>query len=195
LRNLARFAARRGDLARATVLLRESLTRLQDPAERWYLSRCFEELAAVAAAEDDYRRSARMLGVAEALREAIGAPVLPHYRADYEGIVAAGRRRLGETAFVAAWDEGRRLPLAAAMAEVLTGEPGAGAGRGDRSGLTRREREVLRLLAAGHTDRESAAILCISPRTVERHVTNILNKLRLPSRLAAVVYAAHHGLA
>jgi DNA-binding CsgD family transcriptional regulator len=141
-----------------------------------------------------------LLGAAEAQREAIGAPVLPHYRADYERTLATGRARLGEEAFAAAWTEGCGLPLAEAVVEALAAERPERRGRpterveGGVLNLTRREREVLRLLAAGHTDRESAAILCISPRTVERHVTNIVNKLGLPSRLAAVVYAARHGL-
>jgi DNA-binding NarL/FixJ family response regulator len=50
------------------------------------------------------------------------------------------------------------------------------------------------LLANGHTDRESAAMLCISPRTVEQHITNIVNKLAATSRLNAVLRAAHQGL-
>jgi DNA-binding NarL/FixJ family response regulator len=52
--------------------------------------------------------------------------------------------------------------------------------------LTRREEEVLELLAAGHTTREVAAELCISKSTVKRHVENILSALSAPNRTAAV---------
>jgi DNA-binding CsgD family transcriptional regulator len=55
--------------------------------------------------------------------------------------------------------------------------------------LTARELEVLRLVAAGHTNKSIAAKLCLSERTVDRHVSNILNKLDVPSRAAATAYA------
>jgi DNA-binding NarL/FixJ family response regulator len=60
--------------------------------------------------------------------------------------------------------------------------------------LTAREREVLRLVADGLTNREIAGRLVLSEHTVHRHVTNILRKLRLPSRTAAAAYAVRAGL-
>src|SRR2546421_3079774 len=60
--------------------------------------------------------------------------------------------------------------------------------------LTRREQEVLRLVAEGHTDREVAEILVISPRTVNRHLSNVFVKLDVPGRAAAVAYAIRQGL-
>jgi len=60
--------------------------------------------------------------------------------------------------------------------------------------LTARELEVLRLITEGKPDREIAAELSISPRTVTTHVTNILNKLGLSSRSAAAAYAVRHDL-
>ena len=60
--------------------------------------------------------------------------------------------------------------------------------------LTRREQEVLRLVAEGHTDREVAEALVISPRTANRHLSNIFVKLDVPGRAAAVAYAIRQGL-
>ncbi|HEY6411562.1 MAG TPA: LuxR C-terminal-related transcriptional regulator, partial [Ktedonobacteraceae bacterium] len=60
--------------------------------------------------------------------------------------------------------------------------------------LTRREQEVLRLVAEGHTDREVAEILVISPRTVNRHLSNMYVKLDVPGRAGAVAYAIRQGL-
>jgi DNA-binding NarL/FixJ family response regulator len=60
--------------------------------------------------------------------------------------------------------------------------------------LTRREREVLRLIAAGQRDRAIAEALCISYRTVTTHVTRILRKLGVGSRVGAAAYALRHGL-
>lgn len=61
-------------------------------------------------------------------------------------------------------------------------------------GLSRRELEVLRLLAAGKSNRQIAATLVISEHTVARHVQNIFGKLRVSSRAAATAFAFEHGL-
>lgn len=62
------------------------------------------------------------------------------------------------------------------------------------AGLTRRELEVLRLVAQGLGDREIAAALVLSRHTVHRHVHSILTKLDLPSRAAAAAHAVRQGL-
>jgi DNA-binding NarL/FixJ family response regulator len=63
------------------------------------------------------------------------------------------------------------------------------------SGLTPRELEVLRLIATGMTNREVAADLVLSEKTVARHVSNIFTKLGVTSRSAATAYAFSNGLA
>ncbi len=67
-------------------------------------------------------------------------------------------------------------------------------GVGDAAGLSPREVEVLRLIAAGRTNQAIAAELFISDRTVARHVSNILAKLGVGSRTAAAAYAFAHGI-
>ena len=66
--------------------------------------------------------------------------------------------------------------------------------RRETHGLTTRELEVLRLVAAGQTNKAIAARLVVSERTVDRHVSNILAKLRVSSRAAATASAYEHGL-
>jgi NarL family two-component system response regulator LiaR len=61
--------------------------------------------------------------------------------------------------------------------------------------LTPREREVLRLIAQGMSNREIAQALTISEKTVKTHVSNILSKLHLADRTQAAVYAHRHGVA
>jgi DNA-binding CsgD family transcriptional regulator len=61
-------------------------------------------------------------------------------------------------------------------------------------GLTARELEVLRLVAAGHTNKSIAAELVLSERTVERHVSNIFAKLAVSSRAAATAFAYEHKI-
>jgi ATP/maltotriose-dependent transcriptional regulator MalT len=80
---------------------------------------------------------------------------------------------------------------AAADLGRLPERPGANA---PAAGLSAREREVLRLIASGRTNRAIAAELFISERTVERHVSNIFNKLDVASRAAATAFAYEHRL-
>ena len=61
-------------------------------------------------------------------------------------------------------------------------------------GLSPREVEVLRLIAAGRTNRSIAAELVVSEKTVHRHVSNVFTKLGVGSRTAAAAYAFEHGL-
>jgi two-component system response regulator NreC len=66
--------------------------------------------------------------------------------------------------------------------------------RADEDPLSEREREVLRLLALGHTNQEIAKLLYISVRTAETHRAHIMRKLRLSSRAELVRYALSEGL-
>ncbi|RAY16627.1 LuxR family transcriptional regulator [Actinomadura craniellae] len=92
--------------------------------------------------------------------------------------------RLGAAPLARALDRlGRRARLGGG------GRPGAGP-----AGLTGREREVLRLVAAGRNNREIAAALVISPKTASVHVSNILGKLGAASRTQAAAIAHREGL-
>jgi DNA-binding NarL/FixJ family response regulator len=61
-------------------------------------------------------------------------------------------------------------------------------------GLTKRELEVLRLVAAGRSNKAIARDLALSNRTVDRHLSNIFDKLGVSSRSAATAYAYRHRL-
>jgi DNA-binding NarL/FixJ family response regulator len=81
----------------------------------------------------------------------------------------------------------------ARRARRVLGAAGGGGGV-PLDALTPREREVLRLLAGGLTNRQIAERLVVSEHTVHRHVANVLRKLGLPSRAAAAAHAARAGL-
>jgi ATP/maltotriose-dependent transcriptional regulator MalT len=89
-------------------------------------------------------------------------------------------------------DAFRRLGAAPDVAR-LSALIDAGSGR-DAAGLTSRELQVLRLVAEGKSNKAIAADLTLSERTVDRHVSNILMKLAVPSRTAATAYAYTHRL-
>jgi HD-GYP domain-containing protein (c-di-GMP phosphodiesterase class II) len=62
------------------------------------------------------------------------------------------------------------------------------------AGLSRREVEVLRLLARGHANREMAGQLCVSPDTIKHHIQHIYNKTGLATRAGVTLFAMEHGL-
>ena len=78
-----------------------------------------ESLAWVAIAQAEPQRAARLGGAAEALWEALGVPLPPEQRAGHDQAMQAMRAALGEELFVAAWAEGRALPLEQAIALAL----------------------------------------------------------------------------
>jgi DNA-binding CsgD family transcriptional regulator len=84
--------------------------------------------------------------------------------------------------------------LGAALEAAGIAERAAAGGRSGPHGLSGREREVLGLVAAGHSNKAIAAELVISERTVERHLSNIFAKLGVSSRTAATAFAYEHGL-
>src|SRR5262249_37047445 len=136
-------------------------------------------VARLAACRGRHEPAARLYGAAEAASDALGSPLKVPPPARYRRHVAAVRDAMGDKAFAAAWAEGRALPLDRAVAEasaceVTAGEAGTGA---DLRGLTPRELEVLRLLAAGHSNRAIADALSVSLATAKGHVANILDKL------------------
>ena len=120
-------------------------------------------------------------------------------RTAYERAVAAVRDSLGEEHFTAAWKAGRALSLDQTVAEATALVHEASTTDGNdasaaAAGLTERERAVLRLLVRGRPDKEIAATLGISRRTVSNHIVSIRAKLAAPSRAAAAAIAVRDRL-
>ena len=80
------------------------------------------------------------------------------------------------------------------IARKLIDELSTGKEERDSKGLTKREAEVLRSIANGASNREIAAELVISEKTVKTHVSSILSKLHLADRTQAAIYAHREGL-
>jgi ATP/maltotriose-dependent transcriptional regulator MalT len=106
---------------------------------------------------------------------------------------ALGDEETAQLEFDAAQRVFERLGAAPDLARLSALLPAPSAASGDCI-LTARERQVLALIARGLTNRAIADALAISDRTVDRHVSNILTKLDLPSRSAATAYAYERGL-
>jgi predicted ATPase/DNA-binding CsgD family transcriptional regulator len=216
---MADIARRRGDVVQAAALLCEALAVHADLETQPFLARCLEGTATLAATMGQFERAARLLGAAQAIREQTGRPLDNPLRPAYDHLVATVRAALGDVPWAAAWEAGRSLPLAVAAAEandfltaIATGtvppSPAPTLATGDSSpgtpvaarpavaasDLTRREREILRLLCQRWTDPEIAEKLFLSPRTASNHVGSILSKLGVANRREAAALAARSGL-
>ncbi len=110
LNYLGWLAGRQGAFERASALCDESLQISLATGAKDLLAEGLEVLAWVVAAHGQAHRAARLGGAAQALRDALGVPLLPAARADHDRATSAMREALGEEAFAAAWDAGRAMP-------------------------------------------------------------------------------------
>jgi non-specific serine/threonine protein kinase len=117
---LGKVEVARGDLTFARTLYEESLTMARELGQRELIATGLEGLARTIAGQGDPAQAARLWGMAEALREALGAPLHPVERADYDSAVATVRDLLGEGAFISTWQEGRLLPADQALKRAAT---------------------------------------------------------------------------
>jgi non-specific serine/threonine protein kinase len=197
------LAMKRRDYARADALFRENLMLAQELGERRFLPSALAGVAELLAARGDHEKAAHICGAVESMRDVTGMNLTPTSQVNYNHALATVRHELDEAAFTAAWEAGRAMRPEAILAEVnRETTAGAGTGEGQRTvppaarfGLTPREREVLRLVALGRTNREIADTLFVSHRTASTHVANILGKLDVASRTEATAWAVREGLA
>jgi non-specific serine/threonine protein kinase len=193
---LGLVAVERGDPRRAAASFTEDLPVLQELGQPESLLCRLAGVATLAVATGRAQVAARLFGAAVAMAEGIGFAFDLPARATFERAAAAGRARLGEAAFAAAWGAGRALPVEAAVAEALELATALATAPSTlpRASLSPREAEILPLLAEGKTDREIAAALYLSPRTVEHHVAHVLAKLGVATRAAAAEAGVAAGL-
>jgi len=146
-------------------------------------------------AEDDLAGATADLRIALQRWRALG---VPYEIATTQVLLGEAARRSGDdeeavacfTAAVAGFERlGAALDVARLGAEAGPGPAGAADGL-----LTEREVELLRLVAAGMTNRAIAVETCVSEKTVERHLSNVFRKLGVSSRAAASVEAVRRGL-
>ena len=183
----------------AAPLFARGLALGRNLASPWGIAQGMIGLGAVVAGVGRSETAARLLGASEAFREPMGYHFVRDVAVLRDRTTDTARAALGEAAFAAAWAAGHALPRDAGIDEAFSSQTDTVESLAPdypavTLGLTRREREVLELLAAGRSNAEIADALFISPKTVGVHVGNLLPKLGVPSRAAAVAYAHTHGL-
>jgi DNA-binding NarL/FixJ family response regulator len=148
-------------------------------------------------------RAARLVGASEGVLSAAGTHYEPATTEEIDRIIGSVRATLGEEPFERLKAEGRSMSPeeVLAFASPVAG-PGVMAERDDGQpypdDLTGREVEVLRLIAVGKSNQEIGQELVLSRRTVERHISNIYEKIGASGKVAratAAAYALRHGLA
>jgi predicted ATPase/DNA-binding CsgD family transcriptional regulator len=207
LHSLAYLRFLQHDYAQASDLFEEALAIYQLTASKVGMARCLVGLAATAWACGEATRAAHLWGAAIAQHAHVRARMDPNERVTFEQAQVAVRAHLGETAFRQAWDAGQHMrpDQAIAIAEPAPLAPSSPptsptssiiqpSGLAKRFGLTERELEILRLLAAGLSYAAIAQQLVISPHTVNRHLSTIYTKLNVNSRHAATRLAINHHL-
>ncbi len=149
------------------------------------------------------QRADQLFAAVAAIQRRVGLVPPPALRAQTEASLTSVRAVPGEEVYTSAWVVGQTLSTnevveeaRAVAAELITPTE---EGRTSRpmptpSALTPRELEVLRLVAAGRTDRQIADALFLSPRTVQHDVANRLGKLGSGTRTGAVTAAQSVGL-
>ena len=182
-----------GDVERASAYYREGISLGWRSGERRAVYESFEGLACMAVAAGQAARATRWFATVERARTVVGLTVMdPVDAAAYTTALDTARSMLGDEAFGAAWAAGHDLPLDEAVAEAL--DPALGLDVVRRIGLTPREVEILRLLAAEQSNRAIAEAHFVSVRTIEDHVARILRKFGVRTRSAAVSAAIDAGL-
>ena len=185
LRNLGTVAMLGGDLAAAKARLSEALRVARQIDQRFAEYFLLSGFGSHAASSGQARRAARLFGAAASVGAGAGADNRGPHAPFLAEAKESATRALGEAKFGAEFDAGKRLSRQAAVRLALD-EPEDGkvvASHGAETGpLAKREVEVAQLVAEGLSNKQVAARLVISERTVATHVGHILDKLGFNSR-------------
>lgn len=201
---LALVAGNQGDAAAAATILADVVRHARDSGWKEILIDGLFGAGTLAATAGKPEEAVRTLTAATTQADDIGYMIEAPERSRYDAATEAARSALAPAAWEAATAAGRSATLvdsaAAALdflAVIATGQRGDPAVLKTQPGpLSPREEEVIRLIAAGMSDRQIGETLFISHRTAMRHVTNILSKLEVTSRGAAGAwYHRREGIA
>jgi predicted ATPase/DNA-binding CsgD family transcriptional regulator/Flp pilus assembly protein TadD len=213
LKNIGQMACLRGDYEGAVRSYEEGLALAQERRDKEVMAGCLVGLAGIIVAQE-YPESARrkaaehaaaLLGAAEAMVESMGSGWPPLEGMEFERVVAATRAMLDEAALEAARAEGKTMAPEQAIAYVralpMPGRPGMTEGVPSHpaaskttGGLTKREHEVVTMVAQGKSNREIAEAMVVTRRTIETHIGNIMFKLGFASRAQIIAWAIRTGL-
>jgi non-specific serine/threonine protein kinase len=198
LLGLGMISLDRRDDRTTAALLAESLALGEARGKIGDVIDILEGIVRLAATTGRVERAVRLFGAASSLRDEIAMPLMPSETARIAPVLHELHAALGPETYAAALADGHASSRQEAIAEALavcavameTPERHLAAAHG----LTARELDVLRLVAAGRSNQEIGELLFISRVTAARHVANIFAKLDIGSRAEASAIAREQGL-
>ncbi len=184
---LAQTSWVRGERPRAEALAREAALCKHAIDDRNGVTFALGTLAWMAAESGRHERAATLLGSAQRVRDESSLTLIAVFRPQHERSVSLITQAIGRRAFDAAFARGRAMMIGQGVAFAIDDKhppkPAPAVTAAPDTDLTRRQLEIARLIAEDLTNRQIADRLFLSERTVETHITNMLNKLGLNSRV------------
>jgi non-specific serine/threonine protein kinase len=194
LRFLAHAEWQLGRYKEAEAALAECLHIDRQLGDLWHMAWSTEALGWVAADTGRFERGARLLGIAAGLWAQTGSRLADPWQAWHATAMEHLRERLGTARLTAAIQAGRTLARPEALAFALEEAGPVAAQPGPEPlPLSARELEVAALVAADLGNRAIAERLFLSPRTVEKHVEHVMDKLALGSRAEIAAWHARNA--
>lgn len=188
----ARVAIAQGEPQQAERDLHDAIEVAERTGGRVRLPDALECLAALAA-DTNPEHGARLLGAAHGMRQRHGEMRFKAFDKDHDASVAQVREALGQEAFDTALSEGAALSTGEAIGYARRGRGVRGRPASGWESLTPTERDVVRLVSEGLPNKDIAARLFVSPRTVQTHLTHVYAKLAVSSRVQLAQEAARHA--
>jgi predicted ATPase/DNA-binding CsgD family transcriptional regulator len=193
-RALVGLAGLDGDPDQVWEFAHEGLEVLADFGDRLGVAEALEAVVGLAAARDQPDQALRLLAAVERFHNDTGLVRFPVDAERAERHTAAARARLEPDDAETCWAEGRQLTLDEAVAYARRGRGERGRPQVGWAALTPTERQIVRLVAAGHTNAEIGERLFVSVHTVKKHLSHVYAKVGLGGRSELVAEAARRDL-
>jgi non-specific serine/threonine protein kinase len=190
LRSLAYAQWQLGDRRAAESTLLEALRIDRRLDDIWHLAWTTETLAWVTVELGRDVRAARLLGMSSGFWALSGSGLAGPWRKFHASATERLRTRLGDRRLVQEIAAGARFDRATGLSFALEERPGRVDDPPDHAALSAREAEIARLVGQGLGNREIGELLFLSPRTVEKHVEHVMNKLSVTSRAEIAAWQA-----
>ncbi|MDT5048718.1 MAG: hypothetical protein QOG75_4611 [Mycobacterium sp.] len=179
----ARVAMAQGDIPQAERDARAALAAAAEVDALLRVPDIVECLAVLAVNAGNHMEGTRLFAAAHSIRRQTGEVRFQIYQATYDRAIDSLRQAMEQNDFDTAWAEGTRMSTDEAIAYAQRG-------RGERKrpdsgweALTRAEHDVVRLVCEGLGNKDVAARLFVSPRTVQAHLAHVYTKLSINSRV------------